>query len=349
MANKMAAKTKTGAQTKGANGARKMRKPSDLPKNGAKTRSVMAKKTKQPRSAKKQGKKNHKKAWIIAGVVLILVTLAGVACAVFIPPLFQPKYGESYSLAVDIKAKLEDMYSEKKAPCQEVMDSWNDEDVSVDRFEKMIDGCRSELEETRELVNQLGESSGIVKDEALKKKFDKFAKSAESTVPNEEKIEKGLEAYRVIHEFGVRMDEFADEADGFEDFDEETVKSITKVLIEYDDDALAEIGTGYEQRMLKIAELYRQAMRAIEENNYTEFNRIYAEMTNATDEFEKWWKTQRDVIENKDWLLDEDSIEVTKKDFDDLYKAIREMYEKHYDGKNEVECSKKGDGVVKCK
>lgn len=349
MANKMAAKTKTNAQTKGVNGARKMRKQSEISSPKTKERSSAVKKVKQPRSAKKQGKKSHKKAWIIGGVVLVLVIAAGVACAVFIPPLFQPKYGESYSLAVDIKAKLDDMYSEKKAPCQEVMDSWTDEDVSLDRFDKMIEGCRSDLKETRELVDQLGESSGIVKDEALKKKFDKFAKSAEATLPSEEKIEKGLESYRSIHEFGVRMNEFYEETDSFDDFNEETLKSMTKVLIDSGDDVLVEIGTGFEQRMLKIVGLYRQAMRAIEESNYTEFNRIYAEMTDASEEYEKWWTGQRDVIENKDWLLDEDSIEVTKKDFDDLYKAIREMYEKHYDGKNEVECSKKGDGVVKCK
>lgn len=343
MANKMAAKTKTSAQTKAASGSHKMRKPVELPRNEAKMRLSKAKKAKQPRSEKKQGKKSHKKAWIIGGVVLVLVIAAGVACAVFIPPLFQPKYGESYSLAVDIKAKLDDMYSEKKAPCQEVMDSWNDEDVSVDRFEKMIDGCRSELEEVRGLVNQLGESSGIVKDEALKKKFDKFAKSAEATLPSEEKVEQGLKAYQAMHEFTVRMNDLDED-----DLNEAAVKDIVKVLIDSGDDTLIELGHGLEQHFLKIISIYDR-VRNMNEMSYEQYRAISDEVEKATDEYNEWASGQKDIIENKDWLLDEDSIEVTKKDFNDLYKAIREMYEKHYDGKNEVECSKKGDGVVKCK
>lgn len=338
MASKMVAKTKTitDARAEKGSGARKMRKRNEMPKPEKKRSSVVKK--------KQQDKKSHKKAWIIGGVVLIVLIGAGVGCALLIPPLFQPKYGESYSIAVDIKGKLDDMYSEKKAPCQEVIDNLHDENVSVERFDKMIDGCRSDLEETRELVDRLGESSGIVKDETLKKKFDKFAKSAESTMPTDEKIEQGLKAYQAIHEFTVRMSDLDED-----DLNEAAARDIVKVLIDSGDETLVEIGKGFEQHLLKIVAIYQKAQRMIDSGDYSGYYDLYDEMTEVTDAYQEWTEDQRDVIENKDWMLDEDSIEVTKNDFDDLYKAIREMYEKHYDGKNEVECSKKGDGVVKCK
>lgn len=337
MASKMVAKTKTitDARAEKGSGARKMRKQNEMPKPEKKRSSVVKK--------KQQDKKSHKKAWIIGGVVLIVLIGAGVGCALLIPPLFQPKYGESYSIAVDIKGKLDDMYSEKKAPCQEVIDNLHDENVSVERFDKMIDGCRSDLEETRELVDRLGESSGIVKDETLKKKFDKFAKSAESTMPTDEKIEQGLKAYQAIHEFTVRMSDLDED-----DLNEAAARDIVKVLIDSGDETLIELGHGFEQHFLKIVSIYDR-IQGMDEISYEQYRAISEEAEEATNEYNEWASEQKDIIANKDWMLDEDSIEATKKDFDDLYKAIREMYEKHYDGKNEVECSKKGDGVVKCK
>lgn len=347
MAKKMTSentKTKAGAQVKAAGGARKMRQPEAV-KTKKKSHFHLLKKTKSTaKQAGKQGKKSHKKTWIIGGVIVLLLVGIGTACAIFIPLLFQPKYGESYAVVVDIKAMLDDIYSEKKAPCQELMDSVFDENVSLDRFDKMIDGCEEDLIEVRDLIGQLGATSGIVKDETLQKKYDKFAKTAESTMPADEEMKQQFKTYVALHEFSVWAGDI--EADSL---NEETLKSITQVLIDSGDKDVKELGEGFRQRTLKMLEYIDKMKAAAEASDYSEYYRLYSEMSDYSDKAGDWMSDQKDVIMNKDWMLDEDSVERTKNGFNDLYKAVREMYEKYYDGKNEVECTKKGDGVVKCK
>lgn len=337
MAKKVVAKNKASVQVGKSGGTQKLKNVN----KAAKAEKGLA--AKKDQRAKKSAHKSHKKGLIIGGAIILVLAVTGVICAIVLPPLFQPKYGESYEVAVDLKAWLEGYYGEKKAPCQDVVDSYNDETVSVDRFDDMVKKCKADITEGRELVAKLGESSGIMKDENLKKKYDQFAKTAKLTMPDDEKLAKEFKAYQAVHDFSVEIDEVDED-----EFNEATVKRIAQILIDSDDDILVEVGEGFKTRSLKLVQLYHDFENASNSNDYSRYFELYSEIRDAADDYQDWMTDHAGMFNNKDRILDKDTVNAVKSDFDDLYKAIREMYEKHYDGKNEVECSKKGDGV-KCK
>lgn len=311
--------------------------------SGAQASRVTKKTTTEPRKKDKKSGEVKKTGLIVGGVAagVVGVTAVVLGC-VFLPQMFGTNYGESYRVAVALRGQLENLYINTKSNCREVADSIDDEDVSVDDFAKMTESCRADLVTARGTMEELGKSSGIKKDEELKKKYDEFVTVAGKTMPADEQMDKEFKIYRAVHEFIVCSDEVE-----VEDLDEATVKEIAGILINSGDDELKKMGEGFEEHTLKLVDIYKKFEQA-DVSNTREYYRLYNEFSDALDEYQDWTRESDDALSNDDWMLTRGNVNATVDDFENLYDAVRETYEEHYDGKNEEKCTKASDGKGIC-
>ncbi len=248
---------------------------------------------------------------IVAGALVVIGVGSGIAYVVF-----HIDYGESYRIARDLRGKLADVYKDNS--CADVIELASNKQITNSNYETYIDNCQSFAGDKNELINLLGDSSAIRKNEELRQLFETFQSSYQAALPRFSGLDKQLELYRAWHEYIILLDPLN------ADSEREDFQAAADVLIKTGNKTLVDFATEW----LRLALEYRAA------------NTDYWAPGAGDAEFEAL-ETARDNY--SDFLMNEapDITEVADLDFDGmnamvgnftkLYNAIAKAYEEHYD------------------
>lgn len=277
---------------------------------------------------------------------IIVAAVVGVAVAIVLVTfgalhLFGgTNYGESYRLVNRLNDQLEELWGSRTASCAAMVNKENDYNTDSTTYARYVDECRQGLGDVRETIGELGKSSGITHDEKLKQQFADFEKAANAALPTKSNLDKMAKIFTAVHNFAIRLDEIDGESS------EADVRSTAAILTNSGSKDWAAYGQEWETKMLQYLRAY-QAYDQISysDSRYSEVRQSYLDAREAVQDHLR-------NIEAEDWDnggLNASAFDTLEDTFDDLRVAIRETYEKHYDGKNEKDCVDFGDGEASCK
>ena len=150
-------------------------KPAEAKEEAPKAEAPKAKKPMDPK------KKKNIIIWSCVGGV----TLVGIIVAVvLVIVLNQVDYKESYKIAQQLDDKIRDFYYDYD-DCEDVVEDVEYKYSGTSSYSSYVSDCKSAVsQETIDLVNKLGGTSGVAHDGEVKAAFDKLPKVAS----NEEEV-----------------------------------------------------------------------------------------------------------------------------------------------------------------
>lgn len=283
-----------------------------------------------------KGQKSHVGAWIAGGVGIAAVIAMIVLACILIPKMGKPDYGESYKVANELDEKLGEAYDGYDAVCYKMLVKTADTDLDMAAYNEATDKCKVAVDESRELTKKLGRTTGITKNEDLKKQFETYEQATAEGLPEAST----LDIYRRLHEFLLNSQDIS------VDSSKEDVEKAAEPLTKSGNQTWEDFGKGWSDRTIKLIESYAAYDQADETaSNYRELYNNYQDAMEDLDEF----SDDFDVDDAAVGGIDADKINDMLDKFDDLRSAIRDTYEQNYDDKNTDECVKADDGSVTCR
>lgn len=327
-----------GATNKTAAKAVKTAKAAPAKTRAAKTTKAKAAPARVAKTSAKRPveKKSHTAAWIVGGVGIAAVVAVIVLACILLPNMGKADYGESYVAANELNDKLEEAYDGYSATCYEMLMNTSDVNLSVDSYNKDVEKCQKTLDEARDLSKKLGKTSGVRKDGELKTKYNEFYDLMAEGLPEAKK----LEVYRNLHEFLLNSQTINTEST------EEEIKKAAEPLTKSSDQVWVDFGNEWAEREINLIKAYKDYDQA--KNSDGNYAQLYENYKKAMTEMQEF-SSKFDLEDEELGGINLDKVNEMVDKFDDLRKAIRETYEKNYDGKNENDCVKANDGSVTCR
>lgn len=253
---------------------------------------------------------------VIGGIGLVL----GIVAAIVIPMLLKINYGETYKIAKELKPKIYEIY--RNYDCDYVIDYVSSTYTTPKSYSGYIENCKKAYgSAVNDLVNQLGDSDGVKKNDEIKNQFDKFkAEYSSLSAGDAEALAEKLSLWQAVHDFTYAVDDLTMSSpdSGF--------KTAANYLIESGNDTLKAYGEGWLERVLGVTAAYR----AYQSSPWQTSAEAYTEYNNKSREFSDWRSANSPSISTVAPLDFSDSSRMYS-EFSTLYDLIVKTYEKNYD------------------
>lgn len=256
-------------------------KPAEAPKAEA-TAPAETPKADTPKEKKPMDPKKKKKI-IIWSCVGGGVVIAAIVAIVLVIVLTKVDYKESY----DIVKKLTDKNSEYSInkfynnydDCEEVTYYADEDWITSKTYGDYVEGCKKAISpELTDLINQLGNTSGVARDNDVKAFYDKFYNEYQKAYDvTDSEIVKKLEVYDSWHKFLPDSESY----DIYYYSDEEKVNTVADYAINSSNDTLKAFG---EQWKEKASALFKAR------KDYKAGTIKYTEYDDKEEEFDDWYK-----------------------------------------------------------
>ncbi len=265
-------------------------------------------------------KKSHTKLLLIILVVLLVAAGLTVAGVMFLPKLLGANYEESYEVATQLDAKLEAIYVDDESECGQMAEMFRLGTATTEEFDEQVTGCKVQMSEARQLVEELGETSAVKKDDDLKTEYADFRKAANTTLPNDTQLDKEMGWLSETYAFLAKLTNL--------DLTVMTVADIsemTQPLRESENETLEEFGQGMQERLEAMRNTYELAMLA-EANGDSSAEQ--ATLMAQFEELQNWVAEREEEIDNAVPMLAKTAMDETTKSFEDFYKTLSDLKKK---------------------
>ena len=265
----------------------------------------------------KKERRNILMASVFSGALIIAATvIASIITAVHI------NYGESYRVAKELRVKIQAMRSDYD--CQKVLDYVDSPYTTMAAFAEYVEGCRTVGSDSKGIVETLGLTEGVKKDENLAIRYDSFDSAYQAAISGGEELNKTLDLYTIWHQWVVTSNGMLV---GYDQSDAD-LTAAAKILIDSGDDILKSYGEGWLQRK----QAYNKAAREYYSSSFLSENRsaLEEDMNNKQKELTEYEAKSRPNIKELDVLETADTAKLYAR-FEDMYEYIRKAYQDHYE------------------
>lgn len=267
----------------------------------------------------------------IGGGVVVLAILA----IIFLPMIFKVNYSETYRAAKELKEKMNAL--SYNSDCDNVVSYYDSAYVTTKSYNGYAESCLAATSGLDELVNKLGQTSGIRRDGNLNEKYDAFKTTFDKLSIESDSLAAKLEVYKTWHAFQVAIDDLSPLSN------DSSFNAAASILTETDNKDLKEYGTKWLESILDYARAYRAYYNAsYSDKNYSEKRQVARDKETA---YENFVDAQEPDIKTLA-PINMENISAASTRFNDLYNAITKTYAENYD-KNSGDCSELF-GVVYC-
>lgn len=266
------------------------------------------KSTKSTKSAAQKSAKKSKGLMIGLGVGALVVVGAIVAAVLMLTG--KPDYNKSFDEVQELYAKLKTFTN--GSSCEKLSNESGEADVTEDTLKGYIANCKKEVKEISDINHKVGETSGVKKDEAMKKKFDDYNAKWKTLVSNEDGLEKDLQAYITMHQFIVKSEDI--------DFDEdpEGMLELGNIMINSDNAKLKEYGETWNKNVRKVIDLMDKYKKA---TSASERTKLRGELMTAVEEMDDFLDDTTLLEESTNF--NQENAEQMTDAFEALYKALQ--------------------------
>ena len=260
-----------------------------------------------------------KKMIIIFSIVGVAVVAIVVCLIIFLPMLFGVNWEETKEAAEDFYKANNSISSD----CSSAMSSVSSTYTSKSDYEKYVSKCSDAMNAYISAADKLGDTSGVKRNDAIKKKYEEFKKKYDEARP----IISGVgELLSAEHEVVLKADELTDE-DDVSNFDENTIKDLVKPLRNVSSEGTKDIANNMADQVenyFKAYINYQKAYKKWYDTSYSDPN--YSSYRDA-------YYEARDAFNNTELDMDMDDVTDKFDGLDDtaesLYKTIRSEYNKN--------------------
>ena len=258
-----------------------------------------------------------KKRIIMIVSIISALAVMGIVLAIVLPMVFRVDYSTAYNTVKELQPKIYDIY--QSYDCEYVVDYVDSDYTSVKSYNEYINGCAEVFSaETSNLVNDLGNTDGVKRNEEIKLQFEKFKSVYDSMSPNYDELMTKLAAYKARHEFVVAVEDLS-----YSSSDAEITAAANK-LIESGNDTLKTYGEGWLEKYLTAAHAYQDWR-----NSPGYFGEKYDIKNNADTERKDWISANKPDVKSL-YPLNMDDTSKLYSEFDKLYDLISETYALNY-------------------
>ena len=278
----------------------------------------------QPMRPPKQPMDSAKKKKIILTVSIIsgVVILATVA-TVLIIVLSKIDYGPAYRTAKQLEPKVYDIY--QSYDCDDVVGDVNSAYVSINSYNEDAEGCKKLFStETDNLVSELENSDAVKRNDEIKAHFENFkSEYVAVSAGNTEELSSKIDLWKAWHGFVVTEDDLTNNSSDAE------FTTAANYLINSGNDTLKTFGETWLQKTIEVAAAYRAYDSSIWSSGMDEYYAKRDHYYDLRDQRKNWIATNKPDINTLAPLSFNDASKMYS-EFGDLYKAIKETYQKNY-------------------
>lgn len=251
---------------------------------------------------------------IVGGAVIILAVLA----IILLPIIFKADYSESYKIAKELNSKIDRL--SYNSDCSSVVEYYDSKYTSNTTYNGYIENCLAVTDGLPELVDQLGQTSGIKRDSNLQNGYNGFRAVFDKLAIDTDSLKAKMEVYKTWHAFEIAVYDLDEKAT------DSAVNTAANILIESGNEDLKTYGSGWLELKLNVVKTYKVYYDANWDSTYSEKKEKYQKakeaLSNYVQDNEPNIKTMAPInMEN---------IDAVSTRFEDLYKAIANLYAKNY-------------------
>lgn len=284
---------------------------------------LVEKKPKWWERMEKLTKKQKRKLLVLTGL-----SVGGVALLMSVSVMlgmFKTNYGGSYLKAKELRVEMQAMRGDYA--CEKVVDYVNNPYTTMKVYLEYIEGCKMVGKNAEGLVQELGKTEAVSKQQEIAEKYLEFEKDFRQARKEGEKMAETLEIYGLWHSWILA--ESAGNATSEWDWADATLDAAVKILLESGQVKFVEYGKGWLERKQVAAGAYRAYYYpAVSAAGNMEGPRN--EMIAKTNEFSNWKKENEPRIQDLVPLGGVDTVKLYTK-FEQMYDLIRQKYQKEYD------------------
>lgn len=249
-------------------------------------------------------------------LIIIAIIAASIITAVNI------NYADTYRVAKELRVKIQAMRSDYD--CQKVLDYVDSPYTTMAAFAEYVEGCRTVGDDSKTLVETLGLTDAVKKDENLTVRYDSFNDAYQAAISGGEELNKTLDLYTIWHQWVIA-------SAGLENWDQTDtdLDAAAKILIDSGDDILKSYGEGWLNRKKAVAKAYRDYYFSSMEN-LDRRAALQKDMETKQKEFTDYEAEYRPNIKELDVLETADTAKLYAR-FEDMYEYIRKSYQEHYE------------------
>lgn len=270
----------------------------------------------------------------IGGGVVVL----GVLAAIFLPMILRVDYSEAYSLAGELKTKVQDIYNDYD--CKNVIDYADSSYTSTKSYNSYIENCRSLYDGVSDLADRLSDTAGVSRDSAINERYNSFRSAFDAAVPDSEKLDTVLNLRQAWHNFVVArgsLGSYSSQKASASDVDK-----AASYLINSGNDTLKAFGGTWAEKTKASVNAYNAYYN---DNNYG--SSTHSDLRNA-------WNSAKDDLDNyiKDNTPDIDDLapldladpNKMHSEYNKFYELLRTTYQENYSS-NSGDCTELFDEV----
>ena len=231
-------------------------------------------------------------------------------------------YSESYRIAKELRVGVQAMRTDYA--CQKVLDYVDSPYTTMATFSEYIEKCRTTGDSSKSLVEALGLTEAVRKDEELTKRYDAFDADYLLAISDAEELDSTLKLYTTWHQWIISSAAL----DGWDQTDT-ALDSAAKILIDSGDDILKTYAQAWLTRKKAVAVAYREYYFS----SMTDLNRRLAlqkDMEAKQREFTEFEAQSQPNIKELDVLEMADTGKLYSR-FEEMYEYIRKAYQEHYE------------------
>ena len=251
-------------------------------------------------------------------VLAVLITIIGQATGAF-----KTDYSVTYSTAKEIKNQITKIRGD--VSCNKISEYASNSATSNEIYQKYIEDCKQNMAGIdSNLVTKLGDSTGVLKDPEIGRKFDAFRTVFNATNGGDEDINKALDLYAVWHKWSVI------EGNKTSDWTEADILNATKILRESGNQRLKDYGEKWATLKAQANEAtYRWLHSSSKDDGSVDFVEMRRAADDAKNAFNDFERNERPNLLTEFPLKFVDLAKVYAK-FEELYEVIRKTYEENY-------------------
>ncbi len=252
----------------------------------------------------------------VIGVVVVTLTVLAV---IFLPIIFKVDYGESYKKAKQVDEKIDALVY--NSDCDRVVNYYDDVYYTNKEFNGYVESCLASTEGLSDLVNELGETSGVKRNNEILELYTGFKESFDKLAINSDSLKSKLEIYKTWHSFEVAQYDLNGNST------DSSYNTAGNILIQSGNEQLKNYGTRWLELALAMSKAYKIWYDADWDNGYYEKRNAYYD---AEEAFESYVKNEEpDITEIAPINLENISAVSTR--FQGLFSKIAEVYAENYD------------------
>ena len=264
-----------------------------------------------------------KKRIILITSIVSASVILGIVATILIIVLNKVNYGPTYRTAKQLKPKIQEI--SLSYDCKDVINHIDSTYTSIDAYNGSIEECKGLFgSETDNLVKELGDTDGVKRDEDIKAHFEKFeAEYLAASTGNVKDLSDKLTLWQAWHGYVVTENNLSRKATDAE------ITAAANFLINSGNDTLKTYGETWLQKSIEVAAAYR----AYDSSSWNSLNDYYARRdhyNSLRDQLTEWVAANEPDINALAPLNFNDTSKMYS-EFNDLYRVVKETYEKNYD------------------